>query len=323
MGGRPPAGRPDAARRRVRAAARRRAAAATADDGDLGRRRCARARRRPATRPRPGARSSCSRAPGRSSPRPTAPPPSRPFENPALATGGTGDVLAGAIGSLLAQGLDPFAAARLGVYLHGLAGDARPRAVRGRRAARLGPARRRSRSPEAPRGGGRAADGDQAARVRGPLTPPREGVRRSPQRAPTRRPHRRPADGGRWCRGSCSAAHRAARWPTAGLPPLPRTAWLELDLDALADNLAALRGLAGPGHPGPGRGQGRRLRPRRGPDRPGTRGGRGRGLLCRGLRRGAGAPRRRHPCTDPRAVPGRRPAWAGDGRGERDRARGR
>jgi NAD(P)H-hydrate epimerase len=46
-----------------------------------------------------------------------------PFENPALATGGTGDVLAGAIGSLLAQGLDAFAAARLGVYLHGVAGD--------------------------------------------------------------------------------------------------------------------------------------------------------------------------------------------------------
>ena len=47
-----------------------------------------------------------------------------PFENPALASGGTGDVLAGAIGSLLAQGLRPFDAARLGVYLHGLAGDA-------------------------------------------------------------------------------------------------------------------------------------------------------------------------------------------------------
>ncbi len=46
-----------------------------------------------------------------------------PFENPALASGGTGDVLAGAIGSLLAQGLDPFAAARLGVYLHGQAGE--------------------------------------------------------------------------------------------------------------------------------------------------------------------------------------------------------
>jgi ADP-dependent NAD(P)H-hydrate dehydratase / NAD(P)H-hydrate epimerase len=47
-----------------------------------------------------------------------------PFENPALATGGTGDVLAGAIGALLAQGLEPRAAARLGVYLHGLAGEA-------------------------------------------------------------------------------------------------------------------------------------------------------------------------------------------------------
>ncbi len=47
-----------------------------------------------------------------------------PFENPALATGGTGDVLTGTIGALLAQGLTPFAAARLGVYLHGSAGDA-------------------------------------------------------------------------------------------------------------------------------------------------------------------------------------------------------
>ena len=47
-----------------------------------------------------------------------------PFENPALATGGTGDVLAGTIGALLAQGLEPFGAARLGVYLHGLAGEA-------------------------------------------------------------------------------------------------------------------------------------------------------------------------------------------------------
>jgi NAD(P)H-hydrate epimerase len=45
------------------------------------------------------------------------------FENPALASGGTGDVLAGTIGSLLAQGLSPFSAARLGVYLHGLAGE--------------------------------------------------------------------------------------------------------------------------------------------------------------------------------------------------------
>lgn len=47
-----------------------------------------------------------------------------PFENPALATGGTGDVLAGVIGALLAQGLRPWDAARLGVYLHGMAGEA-------------------------------------------------------------------------------------------------------------------------------------------------------------------------------------------------------
>jgi NAD(P)H-hydrate epimerase len=46
-----------------------------------------------------------------------------PFENPALASGGTGDVLAGVIGSLLAQGLTPYDGARLGVYLHGLAGE--------------------------------------------------------------------------------------------------------------------------------------------------------------------------------------------------------
>jgi NAD(P)H-hydrate epimerase len=47
-----------------------------------------------------------------------------PFENPALATAGTGDVLAGVIGGLLAQGLAVWDAARLGVYLHGTAGEA-------------------------------------------------------------------------------------------------------------------------------------------------------------------------------------------------------
>lgn len=46
-----------------------------------------------------------------------------PTGGPVLATGGTGDVLAGAIAGLLAQGLDAFDAAALGVYLHGLAGD--------------------------------------------------------------------------------------------------------------------------------------------------------------------------------------------------------
>ncbi len=49
---------------------------------------------------------------------------------PALATAGTGDVLSGAIGALLAQGLSPFDAATLGVYLHGDAGNRAAR-VRG------------------------------------------------------------------------------------------------------------------------------------------------------------------------------------------------
>jgi len=46
-----------------------------------------------------------------------------PFANPALATAGSGDVLAGAIVGLLAQGLDPFKAATCGAYLHALAGE--------------------------------------------------------------------------------------------------------------------------------------------------------------------------------------------------------
>jgi ADP-dependent NAD(P)H-hydrate dehydratase / NAD(P)H-hydrate epimerase len=45
-----------------------------------------------------------------------------PTGTPALATAGSGDVLAGLIGGLLAAGLEPFDAASLGAYLHGLAG---------------------------------------------------------------------------------------------------------------------------------------------------------------------------------------------------------
>lgn len=43
--------------------------------------------------------------------------------NPGMATAGSGDVLAGFIGGLLAQGYAPKDAAIVGVYLHGLAGD--------------------------------------------------------------------------------------------------------------------------------------------------------------------------------------------------------
>lgn len=43
--------------------------------------------------------------------------------NSGMATGGSGDVLAGVTASLLAQGAKPFDAASAAVYLHGLAGD--------------------------------------------------------------------------------------------------------------------------------------------------------------------------------------------------------
>ncbi|MBC7223145.1 MAG: bifunctional ADP-dependent NAD(P)H-hydrate dehydratase/NAD(P)H-hydrate epimerase [Anaerolineae bacterium] len=46
-----------------------------------------------------------------------------PFANPALATAGSGDVLAGTIAGLLAQGLPPWEAAVAGAYVHGLAGE--------------------------------------------------------------------------------------------------------------------------------------------------------------------------------------------------------
>jgi len=46
-----------------------------------------------------------------------------PTGNAGMASGGTGDVLTGILGALLARGIDAAQAAPAGVYLHGLAGD--------------------------------------------------------------------------------------------------------------------------------------------------------------------------------------------------------
>jgi NAD(P)H-hydrate epimerase len=54
---------------------------------------------------------------------PEAPPAVIPTGNAGLATGGTGDVLAGLCGALLAGGLPAPAAGRVGAWVHGRAGD--------------------------------------------------------------------------------------------------------------------------------------------------------------------------------------------------------
>jgi len=46
-----------------------------------------------------------------------------PTGNPGMASGGTGDVLTGILGALLARGMAPGVALQAAVYLHGLAGD--------------------------------------------------------------------------------------------------------------------------------------------------------------------------------------------------------
>jgi len=55
-----------------------------------------------------------------------------PAGGPELATAGTGDVLAGVVSTLVAQGLEPFDAAWAGAYVHGLAGAIAGRGAGGR-----------------------------------------------------------------------------------------------------------------------------------------------------------------------------------------------
>ena len=79
-----------------------------------------------------------------------------PFENPALASGGTGDVLAGAIGAAAGPGSRAVrGGAARGVPPRGRRRGG-PRAVRRRRAPGVGPARRPGHRPQAPRHAGRA-----------------------------------------------------------------------------------------------------------------------------------------------------------------------
>ena len=57
------------------------------------------------------------------------------------------------------------------------------------------------------------------------------------------------------------------RLAAAGLPPLPRTAWLEMDLDGIGANLVVPARAGGRLRSGPPRGEGRCLRSRRDPGR--------------------------------------------------------
>lgn len=70
--------------------------------------------------------------------------------HPAMATAGLGDVLAGLIGALLAQGMEPFDAACLAVWLHANAGEQQGKLGRGLAASDLIPAIRQLLEEQAP-----------------------------------------------------------------------------------------------------------------------------------------------------------------------------
>ena len=154
-------------------------------------------------------------------------------------------------------------------------GRARPRADRRRGAARERPARRHARwaasgSPRSPSGQRAGAGSGFGARDDEPAAgdAAADGAGRLSAGHASRSAE--PATRGRRSRRAREPIE--ARLARAGLPPLPRTAWLELDLDALRGNLAALRAAVGAGRPRRAGRQGRRVRARRGADRPRARG---------------------------------------------------
>ena len=83
----------------------------------------------PRRRPRPGRRHRGDRAaegPDHGGRPPRRPGPPVHHGDARLATAGTGDVLSGIVGALLAQGVEPFAAAAVGAWLHGAAAERGP-----------------------------------------------------------------------------------------------------------------------------------------------------------------------------------------------------
>ncbi|MNQ78201.1 Bifunctional NAD(P)H-hydrate repair enzyme Nnr [compost metagenome] len=70
--------------------------------------------------------------------------------HPAMASAGLGDVLAGVVGALLAQGMEAFEAAALAVWLHAVAGEEQGKMGRGLAASDLIPAIRQLLEEQAP-----------------------------------------------------------------------------------------------------------------------------------------------------------------------------
>ena len=106
-----------------------------------------------------------------------------PTGGPALATGGTGDVLTGVVAALLAQGLEPVEAAAEAAYLHGAAADRLTRAIGAAGLLAGDLAKEIPAAMEAMRSGAHDATGQERASVAG-LALPFPGTGGDPGRGP-------------------------------------------------------------------------------------------------------------------------------------------